>query len=65
MTADHENEAEVMSRADAVANQVLEEEGQGLAEALQSGNVTDVEREFYRVFRRIYLKGRSDGLKHR
>jgi len=54
--------AETLARADAIADRAVEEEGPGLVAAFASGDVAEIERTFYRVFRRIYLSGVSDGL---
>jgi hypothetical protein len=54
----------VLDRARAVTDAVVEEQGARLATALESGNVADIEAAFYRVFVEVYAKGYEDGSLH-
>jgi len=65
MAAEADRELELQLRADRIADRAVEEEGPGLAAAFESGNVAEIEKSFYRVFRRIYLEGVSDGREER
>lgn len=51
----------MMQRAHRAADRAVEVEGPALAGALGSGNVTEIEQAFYRVFRRVYLEGYTEG----